>query len=95
MAYTYPRQKQIEQIIAACRPEVDDLDFWAEQIRQGVSVEDLEQHCLFLTSRMDELMEETSSGNLSMGSVEHSLELAKLAEVANHLDAVELALGRD
>ena len=59
------------------------------------SVEDLEQHCLFLTSRMDELMDETSSGNLSMGSAEHSLELTKLAEVANHLDAVELALGRD
>ena len=30
-----------------------------------------------------------------MGSAEHSLELTKLAEVANHLDAVELALGRD
>lgn len=95
MAYTYPKQKQVEQIIASCRPEFDDLDVWAEKISERISVEDLEQHCLFLTSRMDELMDETSSGNLSMGSVEHSLELTKLAEVANHLDAVELALGRD
>lgn len=32
MTYTYPKQKQVEQIIASCRPEIDDLDVWAEKI---------------------------------------------------------------
>lgn len=81
-------------MIASVRPEFDDLDFWAEQINKKVSAEELDQHCLYLSSRLEQLMEGTTSGRLSMGGVEHSLELAKVAEAANHLEAVEAALER-
>lgn len=94
MAYSYEKQEEVEQSISSCRPEIDDLDFWAEQIRTRVSAKDLDQHYLYLTSRMDDLMDEIASGKLSMGNMEHSLELTKLAEVSHHLDAVEIALGR-
>lgn len=94
MAYSYEKQEEVEQSISSCRPEIDDLDFWARQIRTRVSAEDLDQHCLYLTSRMDELMDESTGAGMSISGGEHSLELAKLAEISNHLDAVEIALGR-
>lgn len=94
MAYSYEKQEEVEQIISSCRPENDDFVFWAEQIKAQVSAEDLDQHYLYLTSRMDELMDESARSGLSISGGEHFLELAKLAEVSNHLDAVEIALGR-
>ncbi|QOW64934.1 hypothetical protein IDM48_11340 (plasmid) [Rothia amarae] len=92
MIYSYDRAKETEKMISSVRPEFDDLDFWAEQIRKRLSTDDLDQHCLYLSSRLEELMEETTSGHLSMGGVEHSLELAKVAEITNHLEAVEATL---
>lgn len=83
MAFIYTGGKQNEHIMASCRPEINDLGFCDESISEQISAEDLEEHCLYLTSRLDELMEETTSGKLSMGNVGHSLEVAKLVEVAN------------
>lgn len=94
MAYSYERLEEVEQIIISCRPEIDDVDFWAEQIKARVSIEDLDQHCLYLDSRLEELMDEITGGGLSFGGAEHSLELIKIADTANYLDAVEVALGR-
>ncbi|WP_346924438.1 hypothetical protein [Rothia sp. (in: high G+C Gram-positive bacteria)] len=95
MAYSHEKQEEIEQIIISCRPEIDDVDFWAEQIKARVSAEDLDQHCLYLDSRLEELMDEISGSGLRIGSAEHSLELVKIADIGNYLFAIETALGRN
>lgn len=92
MSYSYENQSKVKKIITLCRPEKDNIDLWVDRIISQVTVEDLKQHYSYLAYRMDDLIEQTTIFGLSMGEIEHYLELSKIAETAIYLDVVGAAL---
>lgn len=87
------RKDLTSQIIRNAQPETDDILQWARDIREVLSIRDLEIHQRYLSSALDDAMENTLNTTAEIGTIEHELELSKTAEIANHLAVVEAALG--
>ena len=86
------RKELAEHIIRISQPDTDDLDAWTRSVCDRLSVRDLEVHQRYLSSALDDAMEQTLNTTTEIGTVEHELELSKTAEISNHLAGVEVAL---
>lgn len=89
------RKDLASHIIRNAQPEADDLNTWAHSVRELLSVRDLEIHQRYLSSALDDAMEQTLNTTAELGTPEHKLEMTKTAEIANHLAVVEGALKLD
>lgn len=89
-----PRREATAQIIRNAQPAEDNLTAWGENLRHVLSIKELEIHQRYLSSALDDAMNNTLGTTAPFGSPEHELELVKAAEIANHLAAVESALSQ-
>lgn len=77
MASSENRKDLASQIIRNAQPKVDDLKAWAHSVRELLSVRDLEIHHRYLSSALDDAMEQTLNTTAEMETPEHELELTK------------------